>query len=75
MVPMPDADALSLPIPVAGTDGLCFDRQKALRHLRRADPKLAALMKVLGPFTLKVEPADNTFGALAEAIVYQQLSP
>ena len=32
-------------------------------------------MKALGPFNLKISPADGTFTALAEAIVYQQLSP
>jgi 3-methyladenine DNA glycosylase/8-oxoguanine DNA glycosylase len=56
-------------------DGLCFDRPAALRHLRRADPELGAVMKGLGPFTLEVEPSGTTFTALARAIIYQQLSP
>lgn len=56
-------------------NGLCFEPARAVRTLKRADPELAALIKDLGPFTMKIEPGGSTFTSLAEAIVYQQLSP
>lgn len=62
-------------MPGPNPDGLCFDPAKALRHIRRTDPDLGALIKRLGPFALKVEPSGSTFTALARAIMYQQLSP
>lgn len=57
------------------TGTLPFDTARALRHLRRADPGLASLIKAVGPFGLEVNGAHDTFTALAEAIIYQQLSP
>jgi DNA-3-methyladenine glycosylase II len=57
------------------TNALSFDPARALRHLRRADPELATLMKSVGAFALEVNAAHDTFSALAEAIIYQQLSP
>lgn len=44
----------------------------ALRHLRRIDPRLAALIEQHGPPRLR--RTRNTFQSLAEAIIYQQLS-
>ena len=46
--------------------------QKAVRHLRRADPKLAAILKraVVRP----LRPRGEHFQALAEAILSQQIS-
>jgi len=43
------------------------------RALARADPKLGALMKRVGPFRLQLSPLHSPFAALAESIVYQQL--
>jgi 3-methyladenine DNA glycosylase/8-oxoguanine DNA glycosylase len=57
------------------TGVLPFDPARALRHLRRADPELASLIKAVGAFRLEVNAAHDTFTALAEAIIYQQLSP
>jgi O-6-methylguanine DNA methyltransferase len=57
-----------------GRDSLPFERARALRSLRRRDPQLAACMKQVGPFTLQLKKPRTTFAALAEAIVYQQLS-
>lgn len=51
-----------------------FDVASALKHLRRADPELARLIDSVGAFRMQVEPTPNLFAALAEAIVYQQLS-
>lgn len=51
-----------------------FDPKAAVRHLRAADPQLAAIIDATGPFALELKKSRNTFAALAEAIVYQQLS-
>ncbi len=46
--------------------------EEALRHLRRKDPILKALIAKVGPCTITYHPP--TFHALTRAIVYQQLS-
>lgn len=50
-----------------------FDADTAVTHLRAADPVMAALIKRVGPFTLKLQPAGSLFEALLRSIVYQQL--
>jgi 3-methyladenine DNA glycosylase/8-oxoguanine DNA glycosylase len=45
----------------------------ALAHLRASDAALGALIDRLGPFALKLKPADSLFEALLRSIVYQQL--
>ncbi|MBW2455241.1 MAG: methylated-DNA--[protein]-cysteine S-methyltransferase [Deltaproteobacteria bacterium] len=61
--------------PLFGGDRpLPFDAARAQRALRRADPKLGALMKRVGPFGLCLKRPQSAFAALAEAIVYQQLT-
>jgi len=52
---------------------LPFDQIAALKHLRVADPVLGAHIDNV-PFALAIEPSEGTFGALAKAIVYQQLN-
>jgi DNA-3-methyladenine glycosylase II len=49
-------------------------RRKAINHLKKTDPKLAAVIEHVGPcrFTLRTE--GTHFDAVARAIVYQQLS-
>jgi len=59
----------SLAIP-----GLAYDPEAACRHLTAADPRLGALILRAGAFTMRPEPTQSLFGALIEAIVYQQLS-
>jgi DNA-3-methyladenine glycosylase II len=54
-------------------DGLCYDAGAAVRHLAKADPVLARLMKRAGPFALKTRHLHNPFEALARNIVFQQL--
>ncbi|MEY3151066.1 MAG: hypothetical protein RLY92_1293, partial [Chloroflexota bacterium] len=44
----------------------------ALRHLRRADPRFAALMRTHGAPPLR--RTRNSFRALAQSIISQQLS-
>lgn len=46
--------------------------RKALNHLRKCDPVLAAIIEQVGPFRMEYGPAE--FASLAEAIVYQQLN-
>src|ERR1700750_149194 len=54
-------------------DGLCYDAGVAMKHLAKADPVLARLMKRAGPFALKTRHMHNPFEALARNIVFQQL--
>jgi DNA-3-methyladenine glycosylase II len=44
----------------------------ALRHLRQADPVLAAIIATVGPYRLV--PRQATFETLVRSIVYQQVS-
>jgi DNA-3-methyladenine glycosylase II len=46
----------------------------ARRVLTKSDPTLTALMKQVGPFRMKVNSIQSPFLALAESIVYQQLT-
>ena len=46
--------------------------RKAILHLKKCDPVLAAIIERVGPY--RVEYGDPTFHSLAEAIVYQQLN-
>jgi DNA-3-methyladenine glycosylase II len=51
-----------------------FNARKAVRHLIAADPELAPIIDRVGPYRLELKHSRSLFGALAEAIVYQQLS-
>jgi DNA-3-methyladenine glycosylase II len=46
--------------------------RKALNHLKKCDPVLAAIIEKVGPCRIEYGPAE--FSSLAEAIVYQQLN-
>jgi len=54
--------------------GFPFKPAKAVAHLEAADPRLAAIIERVGPFRMELKDSRSLFGALAEAIVYQQLS-
>jgi O-6-methylguanine DNA methyltransferase len=55
--------------------GLGFEWKTAVAHLRKADPKLARVIDAAGAArALELKKTPSVFGALAEAIVYQQLS-
>jgi DNA-3-methyladenine glycosylase II len=56
------------------SDGLSYDPDLACRHLAEADPRLGELMRLAGPFTMRPEPTQSLFTALARSIVYQQLT-
>ncbi|HEY5641022.1 MAG TPA: DNA-3-methyladenine glycosylase [Dehalococcoidia bacterium] len=51
---------------------LTYDRKKALRHVKKADPKLAAVIQAAGPFD--IEPRGGAFKSLARAVFFQQLA-
>src|SRR5215208_758408 len=53
--------------------GLSYDAGAAVKHLAKADPVLARLMKRAGPFALQTRHLHNPFEALARNIVFQQL--
>ena len=54
--------------------GFPFKPAKAVAHLKAADPRLATIIDMVGPFRMELKHSRSLFGALAEAIVYQQLS-
>jgi 3-methyladenine DNA glycosylase/8-oxoguanine DNA glycosylase len=47
---------------------------RARRTLARADPVLGRHIAAVGPFRLEHRPLESVFDALAEAVVYQQLT-
>jgi methylated-DNA-[protein]-cysteine S-methyltransferase len=53
---------------------LPFDADEAVRTLAAADPVLAKHIAGTGPLRLQLKDTEGTFAALAESIVYQQLS-
>jgi methylated-DNA-[protein]-cysteine S-methyltransferase len=55
-------------------DGLGFDARAAVEHLASCDPPLGRLIDAVGPLRLRLDPTQSIFSALAEAIVYQQLT-
>lgn len=55
-------------------NGLDYDPMVACAHLTGADPALGQLIVRAGAFQLRPEPTQSLFAALAESIVYQQLS-
>ncbi len=58
----------------AGDRSLDFDPEAALEHLQSADRALARLINTVGPYRMQLKNTPDLFVALAEAIVYQQLS-
>src|SRR5208282_5870648 len=50
------------------------DWSAALEHLSAADPKLAALIRQVGPCALEIPHHFSIFYSLARSIVYQQLA-
>lgn len=46
--------------------------RKAINHLKKSDPVLAAIIKRVGPYRMEFGPPE--FHSLAEAIIYQQLN-
>jgi methylated-DNA-[protein]-cysteine S-methyltransferase len=57
-----------------GDGAFGFDSALAVDHVRASDPILARLIDRIGAFRMKLTKTPSVFGALAEAIVYQQLT-
>jgi methylated-DNA-[protein]-cysteine S-methyltransferase len=53
---------------------LQFDPELAVQHLCQVDKKMAKLIAAVGPFRLHVDEMVPPFEALAQSIVYQQLT-
>ncbi len=53
---------------------LPYDAESALRALAASDPVLGKHIAKTGPLRLQLKDTEGTFAALAESIVYQQLS-
>ncbi len=62
------------PALVDAATGLGFDPKVALKHVRASDPALTRVIDAVGPFDLELRKTASLFTALAEAIVYQQLT-
>ena len=61
-------------LPLFDGDGAFgFDPGIAVEHLRTSDAPLGRLIEAAGPFRMELKRTPSIFGALAEAIVYQQL--
>ena len=60
--------------PIAKLRALPFDSKSAILHLTKADAAMGKLIKQVGDFGLKLDETDTPFEALAESIVYQQLT-
>jgi len=58
----------------AGDGTFGFDPRVAVEHLRASDAALARVIDAVGPFRMQLKKTPSIFGALAEAIVYQQLN-
>ena len=63
-----------MPANVEGDGQLGFDPLVAVDHLRRKDPVLGRFIDKAEPFALSLDATQSIFLALAEAIVYQQLT-
>jgi len=50
------------------------DYAEAVAYLRQADPALAKVIDIVGPCRMQIKGTQSLFIALAEAIVYQQLT-
>jgi methylated-DNA-[protein]-cysteine S-methyltransferase len=57
-----------------GDGVLGFDPTTAVEHLRASDAALARVIDAVGPFRMQLKKTPSLFAALAEAIVYQQLT-
>jgi O-6-methylguanine DNA methyltransferase len=57
-----------------GDGAFGFDPEVATAHLREADPVLGKLIESVGPFRMQLKKMPSVFGALVEAVVYQQLT-
>jgi methylated-DNA-[protein]-cysteine S-methyltransferase len=66
--------AVAAPSLFDGDGAYGFDPVEAVAHLRASDPVMARLIDAVGPFSMALKTSPSLFVALAEAIVYQQLT-
>ena len=66
--------AAATPSLFDGDGAFGFDRDEAVAHLRATDPRMAELIEAVGPFAMALKTTPSLFVALAESIVYQQLT-
>lgn len=59
---------------VASKSNCPFDAKAAVEYLRLKDKKLAKVIDQVGPFRVELDEMVSPFEALAESIVYQQLT-
>ena len=57
-----------------GDGAYAFDPSVAVEHVRASDAALARVIDAVGPFDMRLKKTPSIFVALAEAIVYQQLT-
>lgn len=57
-----------------GDGAFGFDPAVAVEHLRASDEAMGRLIDAVGPFRMRLKRTPSIFVALAEAIVYQQLT-
>ena len=62
-----------MPRPSGRTTKLPYDPIAAVAALSAADSKLAKLIALAGPFTVRLSTQQSPFEALTESIIYQQL--
>jgi methylated-DNA-[protein]-cysteine S-methyltransferase len=74
MLAIEGAQVNGVSAPLIGDAKLGFDPSVAVEYLRTSDAALARVIDTVGPFRMQLKIAPNIFGALAEAIVYQQLT-
>ena len=56
-----------------GRRAVRYSADEAITALCAADPKLGALIRRAGPFTLRLKSQHSPFEALVESIIYQQI--
>jgi O-6-methylguanine DNA methyltransferase len=69
-----DAQANGALSIVDGGNVFGFDPSVAVEHVRASDAALARVIDAVGPFRMRLKQTPSIFVALAEAIVYQQLT-
>lgn len=69
-----DLDVSSEPPAKVRADGLTFDRDAALAHLRATSPELDALIEAAGRYEVDPDPDLEPFAYLLRSIVFQQLN-
>jgi methylated-DNA-[protein]-cysteine S-methyltransferase len=68
------AQANDTPTLFASDGRFGFDPSVAVAHLCACDKALARVIDAVGPFRMQLKKTSSLFAALAEAIVYQQLT-